>query len=117
MKYILYKIYQFWKLFSFGLSNMEYRAAYTLAGVLLINLYTIAINFSFAIPDLGNAWGLVFVVLWLFLVSQLFLRTYKIESSQDRYRDESTLSLIVGSFVVILYVLLSIYFFIDSLSR
>lgn len=117
MRYIFYKLYQFWKLLSFGVSNMEYRAAYTLAGVLLINLYTIAVNFSLAIPNLRNAWGLFFVVLWLFLISQLLLRTYKIEFSLERYRDESTFSLIVGSFIVFLYVFISIYFFIDSLTR
>ncbi len=116
MGYLFYKLYQFWKLLSFGLSGMEHRASSVLSVLLFVNAYTILKYTLGDIPPFLNSIHWFLYLLCIVLLSQVFINVLEIKKLEEKYQNEGIVSLITGSILVIMYVLLSCYFFIDALT-
>jgi len=96
---------------------MEYRAAITLSIILFINIYSILICIYGEIPTATGSISSILTVIFIFLISEFFVRIFNIDGLNRRYKDETRLAAIIGSSLVLAYILVSIYFFIDSLLR
>ncbi len=116
LEYIYYKYYQFWNLFSFGMSKMHYRAAFFVTMFTAANIATILKLFDIKLVNANKLLIIGLLVVWLALNIKYFVKPKRHRKIITKFRNESILYNAIGSTVVLTYSVLSFIFFIKIMS-
>jgi cation transport ATPase len=108
--FVYFIIYKTWDLISFGLSQMKYRAAFTLALITALNIYAILKLIGIDIELMGNLYVVIFLLIWIGIHLIIF-GNEKIHSNLiNKYKNKDFHIKVVYAVSTLLYTTLSIYF-------
>jgi len=107
--FIYYMFYKFWKLLSFGLTKMNYRAAFFIALFTTLNFLVFLRYIGVTVIIENNLYFIFIFILWV-LFNLLFFGNEKIHSSVvNKYINKDLTHHIIYGLITAMYVIVSIY--------
>jgi hypothetical protein len=107
--FIYYIIYKAWNLISFGLTQMKYRAAFTLSLFTALNFYVILRLLGIDLKLTGNYYIVIFLLIWVIIHLIIFGNEKFHNRLIHKYERKATTIKIVYVISTLVYVSISIY--------